>query len=265
MPKFDPEALLGLLSTYTVGFALPDGRGHHKFIGSGTLVEIAGVPGILTASHVLQVIPGGGHALIALFRNRDAGDFARLNLNHTVRVRLDVPDVAFLSLPPDFVSTLRGIKTFKPLETDIVETYDLPQLCALLGVPDEWTTTGKSSRGELRRFTLLTTISEISGVGDKDGFDVVTITPGLDAGIDEPQSYGGVSGGGVWLCFVSKDATQDVDRRLMGVACREVIRRGIPTRIECCGPRTIYNDLINAVRARFDSRDGANGPTGTSA
>ncbi len=247
MQIFDCGPLLNLLSTYVVGFTLPDGRNHYDYIGTGTLVEITGKLGILTAKHVLDVLPTEGEARIALFRNRNIGDFAMLDLAHTTRVSLNDADVGFLTLPAPLSTTLNAYKSFKPLITDAVHTPELPRLAVLLGVPDEWTTNEIVLGGHRRQFHLLGTKGTIIEKRQQGSHDIFTLRPDLADPYAAPKSYGGVSGGGVWLAFISEDGRDVADRRLIGVAYleREIPGEGLV--IDCYGPETIYRDLVNAV------------------
>ncbi|HML28908.1 MAG TPA: hypothetical protein PKE16_08730, partial [Hyphomicrobium sp.] len=133
------------------------------------------------------------------------------------------------------------------INSDIVTTPELPKLCLLLGAPDQWTTHETMPDRERRRFRLLGTVSEIIGLREENDHEIVTIEPKLDDEFDEPGTYGG----GLWLAFISNDGKEDVDRRLIGVAYREIIEPGEPIRIECFGPKTIYIHLVQSVKTKF--------------
>lgn len=250
MAPFNCEPLLNLLSTYAVGFAVPDGKGHFDHLGSGTLVQIDGLHGILTAKHVLAKLPPAGEIRVALFRNSDFAQFPVLELGHTDRTVHDSADIGFLLLPPPFVSTLKGAKTFKPLGSDEVKTPDLPRLAFLLGAPDEWTKHEYLPNRQRRQFSLLGTAGKMIENGRHSG-QVFTFEPTMSPDKTPPKSYGGVSGGGVWLCFIDKDHTVDLDRRLMGVAFEQRTLDDGTVVIDCCGPDILYRDLLEEVRRKF--------------
>ena len=256
-PVFDCGPLHALLSTYAVGLTLPDGVGHFKFVGSGTLIDLGVSQGILTANHVLDEVPRRGLCKVALFRNRDDGDFVSFKLEDSRRFGLKGADVAYLELPHEVISTLRSIKTFKHLKSDKIDEPTGPLLCFLFGAPDEFTSRESLSDGIRKRFYLLGTICDVLGPFERDGYEVLSIKPKLGQGFAEPSSYGGVSGGGVWLIFLDKDGKVDADRRLMAVAFREIVHKHKPTIIECCGPSTLYNLFLPELHKRFSpiSRD----------
>jgi len=65
------------LVNFTVGFVEPSRENdadEFANAGSGTLVTVEGIKGILTAAHVVNNLPMGGLQL-ALFSNRDRFDF----------------------------------------------------------------------------------------------------------------------------------------------------------------------------------------------
>lgn len=253
MPVFDCGPLLNLLSTYAVGFTVPDGRGHFDFLGSGTLVDIAGTRGIITARHVLNEISAKGEVRIALFRNSDIGQFPILDLSHTDRVTLATADLGFLSLPAPFVSTLTAMKTFRPLVSDEVKQPSLPQLAFLVGAPDEWTTNERLSNRQRRQFSLLGTKGKFIENGFPKG-TIVTLEPQFGEDHTAPNSYGGVSGGAAWLCFLTNDLSDVVERRLVGVAyAQRKLSSGVVA-IDCAGPEFIYGELLDAVIAQFGTR-----------
>ena len=90
------------------------------FFGSGTLVSIGSIRGILTAEHVLDALPKKGPIGLAMpMRFGPALGNPQFRLDHVTQVRMgrgkqesDGPDLGFVVLPSSIASTIPSTKTF---------------------------------------------------------------------------------------------------------------------------------------------------------
>lgn len=107
------------LSNYTVGFMRIEGTSSVEdaiLLGSGTLVEVDGVYGILTAHHVMEVLPKKGELGLLLF-----SDLHRYTMNADFLGRIKIarglaesegPDLAVLVLPSVNLGQIKALKSF---------------------------------------------------------------------------------------------------------------------------------------------------------
>jgi hypothetical protein len=66
-----------------------------------------------------------------------------------------------------------------------------------------------------------------------------------------PKSYGGTSGGGLFRAYTRQDEVFGF--HLRGVAFYETSGDVANNRLICHGPQSIYDTLLNAVKARWAS------------
>lgn len=258
---------------YNVGFVLTHVEGkveHGSLGGSGTLVSIDGVEGILTAAHVVSALRERSKVGLILM-SYPSGPIHRMifdpNLCRDFSYRTqaeaaDGPDLAFLVLPPDTTAAVKARKTFCNLSKrrDAMLERLPPRengFWAVCGLADEWTADAPPQQGieRIKHFKgrLLGPLkaSERRASG---GFDYVVFEVQYGDGFGGPQSFGGYSGGGVWQLIVKPiDGVPTItDRHLMGVAYYQsdmMTRDGKTIRhVICHGRESIYRALIDRVR-----------------
>jgi hypothetical protein len=125
---------------------------------------------------------------------------------------------------------------------------------AILGIVGEWNRHAKPVRlsTRLKNFDLLFCGGLVSAKWQIGEFDLCTFAPSFEEGITPPRSYGGVSGGGLWRIYFEPDGSNTVrERRLVGVAFYEFPDTDSTLRINCHGPRSIYDQLIKSVREKW--------------
>lgn len=116
------ESAVPALNDYAIGFVLPDMGPEAvdaSLGGSGTLVAVDDIHGILTARHVIEHVEKHKHVGLVLAGSTKQLHNILLNMDHCQRVVFgpegqpsDRPDLAFLALPPDTVGTLKAKKSF---------------------------------------------------------------------------------------------------------------------------------------------------------
>ena len=255
------------LSPFGVGFVKvePTPQQEPALAGSGTLVVIDGVHGILTADHVLANLPTRGRLGLA-FGSRTATVAHQFVIDSEVAPRVQVaqasgddrgPDLGFLILPPDATSALKARASFY----DITKRRDRmlsspPSIEAggwvVLGLIDEWTTTGPGELGfkQVRHFSSVCGGSAVSREEQREGFDYLYFDVRCDTNENRPYSFAGASGGSLWqlVARLEDERVSIKEALLSGVPFYEsAVRDGVRTLV-CHGRRSIYESVVRAVR-----------------
>jgi hypothetical protein len=269
---------------YTVSIVL-DG----KFHGTGTLVEVNGVKGILTAEHVIHNPEGkrfdnssnSKQSLdipVTIFRedfpeNLPEAETARFRvrgLRWYPEYRKDKsfgdwgPDLAFIQLDESLpqVASLKAKKSFCNLSKDIRKRTNLNRgrhdFFAFVGAPSEWIKQGqKATNNSLVKLlnTAAFFCTDYIYHPNAGGFAFLDIRCGPDPKCKIPDDFAGVSGGGLWFIKVEKDAVPPNvpvhDFWLVGVAFLQVEKVGQPTAIRGHGPNSIYKRFLGELRQNF--------------
>jgi hypothetical protein len=145
--------------------------------GSGTLVVIGGVCGILTADHVLENLPPTGRVGLT-FGRYPQGPVHRFTIAMDVASRFIIakasgnesgPDLGFLALPPDAVSALKARASFYEVVSRRTRMLSSPPAIEsggwiILGVVDEWSIFGSGESGfkGVKHFTTVCGGSAVS-------------------------------------------------------------------------------------------------------
>jgi hypothetical protein len=226
---------------------------------SGTLAEIGGHKGIITARHVWG--EAKEHQLLLVLVGQGNYAFERKYLYgiapepKTVLGEFDdvqVPDIAFIQLPFSYVSELEAKgKTFFNVDKRIQAGSYLPEAgegyWTIFGNPNEWLETAKKK-----------VISFIYGTGvsryfESDSCDYFVMSMDIAANPDIPREFSGMSGGGIWWTkwscdeelkrFIVKDNSRDM--LLVGVSFFQTGPRD--RTLVGHGPKSIYELLYQAV------------------
>ena len=236
--------------------------------GSGTLVQIGDVYGILTACHVLDYIHRD-EAVGLLIANTLAPTLQRVTVSSKAieffRTRVPCthkgeqgPDVGLLLLSSLDAGSLKARKSFYNLGKREWMAASPPALeegvWYLCGFPDESTT----QRGPERRFTKVTSFVGACGTGTVgrelvDGhFDYLDFEVGYGGVNEPPRDFGGFSGGGLWQVPMirTSDGTLKVKELLLsGVAFYQYPDSNDRRTIRCHGRRSIYGQTLRSVRS----------------
>lgn len=155
--QLDLTSFAEKIAPYTVGFLLRNSEGEPQSlisVGSGVLVSVGNVYGILTAAHVLAKLPKSGVISLVTFpQKRKKLQNLSLEMSHTDQLSLGGPvwsdggpDIAFLRLASDVVGILKSANSFRNLEVAAnIQPPAAPKsnqfVDAALGVVDERTHT----------------------------------------------------------------------------------------------------------------------------
>jgi hypothetical protein len=255
-PKFDEADFKLAIAASTIGlmkYVDRDGQPDALPAGTGTLVSVGEVFGLLTAAHVLSELPlSGPVGIVRFIRMKQENPHLMMSQTDRISFGRGQSDLAFLRLPEDVVGSLKAGNTFVDLlsrRTAFVEDQKSdPYFLCIAGIIAELTRPlpeGSQFRVGKGVTAALTSVEIDEGVEPEEG--VVHVRPNIHDS-DRPGSYGGTSGGGLWRCYVDRDLQRAKGVALAGVAFRQ---SGDRRTISCVGPVPIYGELIDRVLARW--------------
>jgi hypothetical protein len=248
-------------------------------LGSGTLVVIDGYFGILTAEHVVRhphkselhltnVSHKGPRLVIPPmdFPARIEFESFSLRVVTTNRKRDDYgPDLAFIIMPPSgALSELRARRSFYPLAKapnqkteEALQDTGFVAFCGFLG--SKWTEEppelGFSKVNQLGGYAFLTGPEKYQ---ERNGWDYYELGIRREQMGDFGDSFGGVSGGGVWRVPVSLKKGDAIGKEYFermtfaGVAFYE--ENHLPNGrffVRTHGPRSIYQTFLPEIRKQL--------------
>ena len=256
------------VSNFTIGFGKIDVKNNAEIAssaGSGTLVTIGSIQGILTAAHVLDALPNEGEIAIILFSQSPA-QFKRsvINMSHTSKlaIRSDNeqsrwgPDLGFLRLAPNDAASLSAVASFYNLTKHADEVLGsganllAPHFVdAVTGIVHERTKVLEPARGRQATCFEGIFVGGQSGVPEHvEDYDLVDFTVTNKPDFPLPASFEGTSGGALWRFFYDLKDEQPVilARRLLGVPFWQSTANGNRI-LTCHGPQSVYSKLVAAV------------------
>jgi hypothetical protein len=226
---------------------------------AGTLSNIKGYKGIITARHVWEEIIKHKNLLIMIGKVPHIVEVNVLNpiVPHTQsrsdKISTNIPDIAFIQLPQPSITHLEAMtKAFYSVDTRLkkenMEFFKSKMgYFSLFGTPEEWINYQNQS---VPSFIYNTYISEYF---EHEGWDYQIMGINLDANPDIPENFSGVSGGGVWKIkfWVDNDKTRfavenfSEDIALVGVNFYQTDLKD--RQIIAHGPESIYKGLYNFI------------------
>ena len=191
-----------------------------------------------------------------------------INLEHTENLTIRSsngepnPDLGFLKLPQNSVEALNASAVFynldKRREDVLAGKEPAPNFAsAAIGVVAERTIELPidNARERLLRFAGFFADGELFELPDTKGFDYVQLTPLNRTEFPMPESFGGMSGGGLWKVYFEMvdDQPKVIDKRLAGVPFFQRREGESPPAILCHGAKSIHGRLFDDVRNRWNS------------
>jgi hypothetical protein len=252
---------------FTIGFArlsVQDGEEDAVSAGSGTLVMIGSVYGILTAAHVLDNLSNEEEVGIVLYQ-LDTPQLQRqvLQIKRADAVAIrggkfgpSGPDLALIRLPHKNTEWLRATSSFfnlaKRRDDVLAEAPPAPHhVDAIIGMLHERTKELPPRRvGERRKgFEALFCDGEIRANRTESEYDLLDFVPTPDSDFKLPASFEGMSGGALWrFYFVMRGGSPSVvEKRLIGVPFYQSRAADDMRTITCHGPHGIYGRLVDEV------------------
>jgi len=236
-------------------------------IGSGTFVQIGSIRGILTAQHVMKRLNSDSQLGLVLVEevHRISADYADLRLEEIAQPLYEGlgPDLGFILLPSRLIKTIQGFQFKYFFDLAHYRKYMLisppkPEsgIWFVNGIPEILTRLDPSEGG----FDQALALNGLCGAGGADqfsfdaGFDYVDVIVRYDENPGLPESFGGISGGGLWfVSVVAKNSNITPGRPVfvgMPISETEYIVDG-KRRILCHGRRSIYERCFEHILNRF--------------
>ena len=253
-------------SNFVVAFVKIKGQEDDAVLaGSGTLVTAAGRYGILTADHVLEVLPSNGEFGLVL---PNSGTLPRLHryrleASNTQKLRVakashdrNGPDLGLLILGNPDVSKLSVSKVFYNLGTRRDKMLSDPPPIELggwflVGMAAEWTSELPLERGftRVKEFRGLCGAGVVATERKTNTYDYLHYEAKYNAAYEGPQSFQGFSGGGLWQIRMKEQDGKPIitETLLSGVAFYESEMVGDIRTIYCHGRRSIYEFAYQAL------------------
>jgi hypothetical protein len=252
------DLLVPLVRSFTVGFVLRDPPAP-AVLGSGVLVTVDHVSGILTCAHVAEEYRNRSEIGLLRFSRDNVRQMQTLELGdtHTVYVAENIGDpyafdLAFTRLPANVVATLNATSVFLNWDANMRKfaggepKYDR-HVDAVFGLVHEFSDEPQRGGG------LVTTpmqgiLTPGHVVARENG--VMTLEC-MDYNLpDLPSSFGGTSGGGLWRMYIADEpdgSYRALDTRLVGVASYQ----RDATHIMCQAVERIEQCLVPAIRGHL--------------
>jgi hypothetical protein len=259
------------IANFTIGFATLSVKGNVEdavCAGSGTLVTVGSLHGILTAAHVLDNLPAKGQVGLVTLAN-DPSQFQKqvITMEHTDSVLMrgaifdrKGPDLGFLRLPQESIGWLAAKNSFYNLSrhrSDMLAGKEPTNshVDSLTGMIHELTTEPPAGKPKVRRisFTAIFCGANLCALRYLINYELYYFQLTNDLGFAMPQSFEGTSGGSAWRVYVAeKDGgTILVERRLVGVPFYQSLTHDKKREITCHGPTGIYGSFLDAIAARW--------------
>lgn len=232
-----------------------------NLIGSGTFIVAGNVAGILTADHVVNML-GDSVSLGLTLREQEHKYEVKAIYLDIRRIARGVdesegPDLAFIALPSSKLGAIRATKSFYNIERNRDRMLTAPPefdlgIWALFGVPDIHTTNEPSKRGfgALKGFHGLCGFGFVRGSYSVGNYDFLDFKVKYDSSPSIPNTFGGVSGGGVWQIPLLRTPNGKIEPKeyiLSGVAFYQSKRSGLFRDIKCHARQSIYDLAYKAV------------------
>ena len=267
------EEVSAYVADFTVGFAIVrtyDGIQDAYPAGSGSLVTVGSVHGILTAAHVLKELPDKGEVGLVRFpRVQRFAEKLTIDMEHVDKLTIGAapfgaegPDLGFLRLWPEVLGTLKArgnafFNLWKRRKSVLCGDHpDLRCFDGLSGMIAEWTTDlPPEERGtRKKRFRALFGVGMVIGKRESNGFDLFDFEVTYGQSSVSPDSFEGMSGGALWRVYCTKDdngQTSMAEKKMFGVAFHQSDLSDQKRIITCHGPRSVYGPLIEAIREKW--------------
>jgi hypothetical protein len=268
LPEDVINAAVCALADYSIGFLRLEStpRGPDAvLLGSGTLVSLGSKRAVLTAHHVLSVLPRTGRLglVISTTLQHHTVDTQGLTYLEIARGTKDAdgPDLGAVVLAPSIAGAIAAKKTFYNLDLRQDQMLHSPPdvhdgFWLVNGFVDENTVVEPASDG----YSLVKGFYNVSGTGGPEepivagDHDYFTFLVGYRERSVAPRSFGGMSGGGLWQVPLVRDARgriEDTTPLLSGVVFYQV-----PTSDSCCGVKCHGRQSVYRVAYQAISDDG---------
>ena len=259
------ESVTAHISDLTIGLSKIVGSQDSEdvqLLGSGTLVKAGGVHAILTAQHVLKLLPTTGRLGLILSKStrRDTIDVQGVSYLDLGRGTLDCegPDLAVIVLSATIASTVAARKSFYDLDKHRERALTNPPerqygVWCNIGFIDEKTVEepGRDGYTKIRGFCLY---AGFGGPEDapvyRDGFDFISMPVTYSSSPGIPKSFGGMSGGGLWqIQLIKKESGIEAGELLLsGVVFYQEALSNMCRNIICHYRESVYKTAYESIK-----------------
>ncbi|MGB8991725.1 MAG: hypothetical protein WCD80_06685 [Desulfobaccales bacterium] len=230
-------------------------------IGSGTFVTFSNIFGIITASHVVDLLKGQYSLGLILSEHEHnysiKSDYLEVIPVANCQVESDGPDLAIIILPFSELGTIKARKSFHNLDIKRDRICANPPefdkgVWALCGVPEIKTIDEPSRKGfdSLKGFTILCGFGSTRSTYIVGDYDYCDFEVKYDSSPDIPITFGGVSGGGLWQIPLRRSpegTIEPIEFILSGVAFYQTERTGLFRSVRCHGRNSIYDMVYSFI------------------
>ena len=225
--------------------------------GSGTLARVGDRHYVLTAAHVWDEVKKSEQIYFQITERWAAFSIKRDHVSAQCIPDIKPqkwgewgPDLALLELPLADVSEIRARKSFLDLQEQRCESQKHPSQIektswAVMGMVGECSSVERRSE-EHAVITNVHMNAYFGGVQkrhDRNSFDYLDVSAKLSLN-DVPESFGGISGGGLWQVALTQSGDGDFEwdgaRHFRGVAFWQSPAENDRRVIRCHGPTSIY-------------------------
>ena len=254
------------LRQYTIAFhGVKDKRGRKQpeLLGSGVLVSAGNTRAILTAHHVIEVLPRTGRLGLLLQKTYephsvDAQGVVLLKIARGTQDSVG-PDLGAVILAPEIATSVAAIKTFYNLDMQQEMMLQNPPnlrdgFWVAQGFLEERTVVTRNAEG--RGFTKsFYNFSGVGGpeVGDQIGdFDFFEFPVSHEGKQNSPKNWGGMSGGGLWQIMLKRegDGLVHLPPLLSGIIFYQQPTTETKCGVRGHGRRSVYDVAYNSILNR---------------
>ncbi len=253
------------LAQFSMGFLELLPSEHVALRGSGTLVRLGSISGILTAAHVWHEVrkhPRIGIYLYPVRKQEFHAITEHTSLLSAIEFTGDFddglgPDLAFIRLSAQKAAEIETHSVFLNLtkneeRSQVVPPSGTTYVDAIAGGVEEMgqQVSTQGDRKAVIQGALLNMGRAAEIVDGREAFDRLEFTAKPDEDFVLPSSYGGMSGGGCFRIFF-QESDKSIMHKLLGVAFFQTLLDGKADKIICHGPRSIQEKLLPALRERW--------------
>jgi hypothetical protein len=258
------EAATRELANFNVGFLrvenTPQGL-DAVLLGSGTLVSIGAIRAVLTAHHVVSILPTTGRLGLILGPTLQQNTVDTQGLTYLKIARgtidSDGPDLGAIVFAPSIASSIAAQKTFYNLQLRRNQMLSTPPdlhdgFWFVNGFIDEMTVKERGRDG----YELIKGFYNLSGAGGPeettmvDEHDYFAFPVSYDRQSWTPKSFGGMSGGGLWQVPLMRDAEGKIRHKtplLSGIVFYQEVTTETSCNIKCHGRQSVYRVAYDAI------------------
>lgn len=263
------ETISSQLYHYQVGFVrISKNKSSEDAVpaGSGTLVEIDGIYGILTAQHVIDGLPKDGD--MGLIISSDVhqcivkSEFLEKIKIAKGEVDSEGPDLGIIVLPHPVVGQIKAIKSFYNLslwQDKILSNTPKNHLGIwfLCGIPAEMVNTEEPSKGfkTVKSFTVFCGAAGVDKEYTRGEYDYLEVDAHYNEVNQIPISFQGISGGGLWQVTLKqyKGKLEADEMILSGVVFYQSPLSNNLRSLKCHGRKSVYQSTIDIVKNIYNN------------